>query len=98
MKSQKYLILLMAAFSIWIAFFPAYVHSYNLAQADFLAQSHWENPFQEGLLAGLSKKWEIPGWNACSLMFDQDNGFFEFLRHVSLSKFSPADQILILRC
>lgn len=78
--------------------FPTYVHSYNLTQADFLARPHWENPYQEGLLAGLSKKWEILGWNACSLIYDLDHRFFGLLRHLSFPKFCPAEKILILRC
>jgi hypothetical protein len=98
MKTRKYLIPLIALLSIWMVFFPAYVHSCNLAQADFLARPHWENPYQDGLLAGLSKRWEIIGWNASSLVYDQDYRFFELLRHLSLPKLCPAEKILILRC
>jgi hypothetical protein len=98
MKAKKYHILLVAVLSSFLVVFPAYVHSYSLTQADFLARPHWESPFLEGLLAGLSKKWEILGWNACFLMSDQDNSFFELLRHLSLPKFCPTGQILILRC
>lgn len=98
MKAKKYKIFLVSVLSTWIVFFPAYVHSYNLAQADFVARRHWENPYQEGLLAGLSKKWEFLGLNACSLISDQDDSFFELLRHLSLAKYCPAGQIIILRC
>ena len=94
----KYRIILVTIISSWILFFPAYVHYYNLTEADSLHNPHWENPFQEGLLAGLSKKWEIPELTTCSLMFDRDSGFFEFIRHVSLLEFSPTNQILFMRC
>jgi len=98
MRAKNYHILLVVSLSIWMVAFPTYVHSYNLTQADFLARPHWENPYQEGLLAGLSKRWEILGWNVSSLVYDQDHRFFKVLRHLSLPKLSPPEKILILRC
>jgi len=61
MEPKKYHIFLVTVLLVWAVFFPAYVHYYNLAEADCLHNPHWENPFQEGLLAGLIKKWEFLG-------------------------------------
>lgn len=98
MKTEKYHLPSIALLSIWMVFFPAYVHSCNLAQADFLARPHWENPYQDGLLASLSKRWEIIGGDGSSLVYDQDHRFFERLRHLSLPKLCPVEKTLILRC
>ena len=98
MEPKKYHIFLVTVLLVWAVFFPAYVHYYNLAEADCLHNPHWENPFQEGLLAGLIKKWEFLGWNVCPLMSDQDNYCFELVTYFSFPNFCPTGQILILRC
>ena len=98
MKTERYHLPLVALLSLWMILFPAYAHSCNLAQADFLAGAHWENPYQEGLLAGLSKKWEILGRNVRSLICDPDHRFFVRPRHFSFPKACPAEKDLILRC
>ena len=98
MRATKYRILLVVSLSIWMVSFPTYVHSYNLTQADFLARPHWENRYQEGLLAGLSKKWEILGWHVFARIYGQDHRFFELLGHLSFPRFCPAEKTLILRC
>lgn len=92
---QKYQILVI---SFWILFFPAYVHSYNLTEADFLHGSHLENPVWDGLLASSEEKWELSGLNVCCIMFLHGNAFFNFLPLFSFEYPSPDEKTSILRC
>jgi hypothetical protein len=94
----KYRVILVTLVSFWILFFPAYVHYYNLTEADSLHNLHLENPILEGLLAGLGKKFDGLGWNHDSIMFFKVKSFFQVLPHFSFWNHFLTEKVTILRC
>jgi hypothetical protein len=67
---KKNTIFLAVIVSVWVLFFFAYAHSYNLAEAHFLCASpHLESAFLEGFLPSLKGKWEFIGGSALPMIF-----------------------------
>jgi hypothetical protein len=98
--AQKYRIFLVIPIGAWIMFFPAYVHSYILSEADFLCfNPQWEDPVLEGqLMADLEKKW---GASACGVhfcIFSHENSQPELLPHLSFQDILPVERDSVLRC
>jgi hypothetical protein len=92
-------ILLGIAISCWLVLFPAYLHFYNLEEADFLSPNpNWENPDQEGLVASLEKKGKLWGLTPFPIVLLLETFPFDQLLHNSLQQISHDESLLILRC
>lgn len=97
---KKYRILLVILITSWILFFPAYVYSYNLTEADFICSSpHWEDPILEGLLlANFEKKWAALDFSVHSAIFFHENSQSELLPHLPFQNLLRFEKGSILRC
>jgi len=91
--------LLSIGISFWILFFPAYLHSYCLEEADFLSPNPiWENPDQEGFLAEFNKKGKTLGILPFSFVSLAGILLFESFHNFSFPRSSHDENPPVLRC
>ena len=99
-QAQKYRMFLVIPIAAWIMFFPAYVHSYSLSEADFLRfNPQWEDPVLEGpLTADLEKKWVASVCSVHFCVFFQENSQPKVLPHLLSQDILPFERDSVLRC
>lgn len=93
---QKYKVFLVALICSGLLFFPAYIHFYNLTQADLFCNTHVENPVLSNHLASLEKKWVGVSCMDRSLMLFDKTIFV--LPLASFQTLSPVERSSPMRC
>ena len=87
--SRAYKVVFTIYLGICLAVFPAYVHFYDLTEADVFRTVHLENHALGDHLANLEKKWEGCGVGDHSPIFLENSAFLlypVFFRALSSSK------------
>jgi hypothetical protein len=98
-RNKRIRIFMIMSVSLWILLFPAYLHFYDLEEADFFSPNQiWENPDSEILLAGFEKKGKFLGTGIFSITFFLWIILCEWLPRFSGQTFLPPEPALVLRC